>query len=313
MTKRKSSSGAGFSPARALVIVKQTMKEMVEASEDQRLKQLLDSESPDRERIIASDRDHRLTLEHVVNVLTDRGIICRCIERAPGESFKVEEDMVITIGGDGTFLDASHSILSKIPVLGVNSAPSSSHGHYCLTDRAGFEKALDGILAGSIKFYALNRLRLILDGKTLPVPVLNEVFVSHKCPAGTTRYKLTIGDLTREKKCSGLIIAPAAGTSGFNQSAGGVLLDITSRKIAFATLAPFRPPGSDSDLLRGYIKGGSIVSVVSEMVQGAIYIDGAHISFDFPRGAVLTVDSKAPSLNAFINPRCHSRYGETAG
>ena len=33
-------------------------------------------------------------------------------------------DLVITVGGDGTLLEASHFLDSSIPVLGVNSDPT---------------------------------------------------------------------------------------------------------------------------------------------------------------------------------------------
>lgn len=33
-------------------------------------------------------------------------------------------DLVVTVGGDGTLLQASHSLDDKVPVLGVNSDPT---------------------------------------------------------------------------------------------------------------------------------------------------------------------------------------------
>ena len=35
-------------------------------------------------------------------------------------------DLVITVGGDGTLLRASHFLDSSIPILGVNSDPTCS-------------------------------------------------------------------------------------------------------------------------------------------------------------------------------------------
>ncbi|MBZ0187745.1 MAG: NAD(+)/NADH kinase [Candidatus Obscuribacterales bacterium] len=310
MKAQKGSKKVLFAPKRALVIVKQTMKELVDSSDDERLKQLLHPDNPDRQRIIASDKEHQLTHEHVVDVLINNDMTYRCVERAPGEHFETDEDLVITIGGDGTFLDASHSIRSDVPVLGVNSAPGTSHGHYCLTNRTGFTKTLSGIIAGKIKYRPLIRLRLTLDGVELAEPILNEVLISHKIPAGTTRYKLSIGGKTGEKKSSGLIVTTASGTTGLNLSAGGKLLPIASSSFAFSTLAPFLPPGSNTELLKGKLPEDAIVTVVSEMVNGQIFLDGAHITYDFGRGSKLVIDAGAPSLNAFIDKRCHDNYRE---
>jgi NAD kinase len=41
-------------------------------------------------------------------------------------------DLVVSVGGDGTFIRASHSVQeqSRTALLGVNSSPSSSFGFY---------------------------------------------------------------------------------------------------------------------------------------------------------------------------------------
>jgi len=57
-------------------------------------------------------------------------------------------DLVVTIGGDGTLLQASHFIDDKIPVLGVNSDPTRIDEVY--TCRLGFN--LD-ILASEFRHF----------------------------------------------------------------------------------------------------------------------------------------------------------------
>ncbi len=95
--------------------------------------------------------------------------------------------MVISVGGDGTFLDASHHV-NSLPLLGINSSRSSSFGHFCLASLKNIEKVLDDIENDNIKTIKLLRLELLLNGKVLPDLVLNEVLIAHSNPAAASRF-----------------------------------------------------------------------------------------------------------------------------
>jgi len=302
-----SQTQAVFKPKRVLVVVKQPLKAVAEESQDERLKKLL---APGEvERLAKTEQEHKLTLAHVVNALSDRDIDARCVVRHPGEHFDVapEDELIITVGGDGTFLDASHSVLNDVPMLGVNSAPHSSFGHFCLTDRTGFEAVLDSILAGKLKTVSLLRLKLTLDDVVIDVPVLNEVFLSHIVPPGTARYKLEVGGETAPHKSSGLIISTPSGSTGFMRSAGGPIADITDQTFAYWVDKPFKVPGVPFPLRGGEVSDGKLV-VMSEMIDGMIYLDGAHIARAFPWGSKLTVTVHERPITAYVDPKCHDRF-----
>lgn len=294
-------------PRRVLVVVKQTLKSKALASDDERLKRLLEPECSEHDRIERTDQEHQLTLEHIVDALHDRNIDARCIARDTNEPFTVgDEELIVTVGGDGTFLDASHSVRGKIPMLGVNSAPMTSFGHFCLTDRAGFAAVLDEILAGKRKPLALLRLKLAIGCQEIDVPVLNEILVTHSCPASTSRYKLAVNGTTAEHKSSGLIVSTPAGSTGFMRSSGGPIADITDQTFAFWVDKPFRTPGERFELRGGEVAGDMVVT--SGMFEGQVYIDGSHIVREFPRGSKLTVSVHDSPLLAYVNADCHDRF-----
>jgi NAD+ kinase len=296
-------------PKRALVVVKQPLKAVAEASDDERLKKLLAPNTADHERLVRTALEHDQTLKHVVSVLSDLGVDARCVVRHPGEHFDVREDekLVITVGGDGTFLDASHSVLDKVPMLGVNSAPHSSFGHFCLTDREGFQAVFASILSGKRKTYPLLRLKLTLDDEVVDIPVLNEVLLSHIIPAGTSRYKIEAGGQAANHKSSGLIISTPSGSTGFMRSAAGPIADITDKTFAFWVDKPFKTPGVPFPLRGAEVTDGKLV-VTSEMIDGMLYIDGAHITRPFTHGTKLTVTVHESPLHAYIDPKCHDRF-----
>lgn len=305
MTEKSSKKGKVTT---CLIIVKQTFKAMAEASGDERLLKALTDPGPGAERIIASDKTHRETLEHVVRILVDEGVEARCINREPGEHFEVEEDLVITVGGDGTFLDASHSILGQVPVLGVNSAPQSSFGNFCLANKDSVEEILLRILEGKEEPVELTRLRVSIDGEELSTPVLNEALISHRSPAGTTRYLIELpGEEAQMQKSSGLIVASPAGSSGLNRSAKGYVMKTTAAGFKYHNLAAFIEPDKPY-FEEGELGADEAITVQSEMVDGLIFLDGQHICHPFKRGSKVVIDTGAPKLRAYVDPDRHHAF-----
>ncbi len=301
-----------FKPQRVLVLVKQTLKARAEASEDEEMKKLLEP-GADKDKLDKTDDEHNQTLKHVVGILTDRDITACCVARQPGETVDIRDnEMLLTIGGDGTFLDASHSVKTTVPMLGINSAPITSFGHFCLTDRAGFERVFDDILLGKRKACSLTRLKLTLDDQLIEVPVLNEVLITHSCPAGTSRYKVEAAGASASHKSSGLIVSTASGSTGLMRAANGYVLDITDTQYAFWVDKPFIRPGFVYPLRGGCVQNDASVVVTSEMMEGQLYIDGAHINRAFPRGSKLTVSVHENPLSAYVDPWCHNQFKPAA-
>lgn len=77
-------------------------------------------------------------------------------------------DIVITSGGDGTYLLAASKIRdSSKPLIGVNSDPARSVGHLCLPHKysTNFGAALDKMLKGDFEWTFRQRIRITLEGE----------------------------------------------------------------------------------------------------------------------------------------------------
>jgi len=261
---------------------------------------------------------HIDTVNVVRSVLASAGIEYGITVRGKPGTFEINHDLVISIGGDGTFLDASHSIASepdpakRVPLFGVNSAPGSSFGNYCNATASNFEIMLDRILSGKEYCHDVARLIATIDGKPIDVPVLNEVFVAGPNAAATARYDLKVNGETSSQRSSGLIVATASGTTGFLHSAGGSVLAINARKFAYQVLARFGLPDTPDreHLNAGVIPFGETIMVESTMNNGKIYIDGPHKEFAFKRGSVLEVAVDRNPLRAYVSPYRHHEYDE---
>ena len=238
---------------------------------------------------------HYETLEHVKAVLKERKISAHACFR--GEFFDPKKyDLVISVGGDGSFLEASHRLDHQM-ILGVNSDTKHSVGNFCEVDRRSFKKRLDDLLSGRFHVKKLNRLCIRLNGKALHFFPLNDILVSHACPAAMSHYILKIGRSSEPQRSSGVWISTAGGSTGAAHSAGGKALPLTSRKIQYVPRELFEGHGRRYRLRGGVLAQSAVIEVVSQMQEGVLYLDGAHHAVPFEYGDRIRVFG-GPPLNA---------------
>jgi NAD+ kinase len=187
-------------------------------------------------------------------------------------------DLVIAIGGDGTVLGSSH-YMRQSALLGVNSAPGDSVGHFCSLNRKTFAEGFDAILSDSWRFVELARLQVILDNRPLPELAINDVLIAHDCPAATTRYLIEAGGRQEEQRSSGVWISTAAGSTAGIRSAGGRVMPLRSRRLQFFVRELYREPNRSYQLTRGMIEPGEDITIASKMSDGELYLDGSRTKY----------------------------------
>lgn len=69
---------------------------------------------------------HKDTINFCQNILRKKHINCETISRSNLSESIRNVDLVVTVGGDGTVLRASHFLDNSIPLLGVNSDPTKA-------------------------------------------------------------------------------------------------------------------------------------------------------------------------------------------
>ena len=149
---------------------------------------------------------------------------CVCCERTGLDEYLFrKKDLVIVIGGDGTFLRASHFVKDEL-IFGINPEPEKKEGFFTRAVKKDFMEKLERILDGRFKVTKLLRLEARINGKKVPALALNEFFIGSHRAYITLRYKLRIGRKEEEEKSSGIIVSTPAGSTAWNRSAGGGLL-----------------------------------------------------------------------------------------
>ncbi|MBI1765678.1 MAG: NAD(+)/NADH kinase [Acidobacteria bacterium] len=258
-------------------------------------------------RLLKADATHQRTVETVRKSLQKHGI--SALEtpfKKPTAQLKrhlAQADLVITIGGDGTALGASHFVTGGA-LLGVNSAPGDSVGHFCSVHGDNFNRQFEALLKGQWLPTELTRLAVALDDKPLPELALNDILIAHDCPAATTRYLIKLGEREEEQRSSGIWISTAAGSTAGIHSAGGRKMSLRSHRLQYLVRELYREIHGghqyEYELERGLIDPGESLTVASKMPEGWLYIDGARTAYRFPFGTRATLRAADARLRLFL-------------
>jgi NAD+ kinase len=197
-------------------------------------------------------------------------------------------DLVLTIGGDGTFLETTH-YLEKGLILGINSVPEESVGFFCRATAGNFLEKIYQYVSGTHDVKILHRLEMKIDGKKRSPLALNDILFANKNPAGTTRYVLKVRGMREEQKSSGLWVSPAAGSTAATKSAGGKRLPLDSKKIQYVIREPYAPPEKSYRLLRGVLDPRERVEILCMMDDAALFLDGPHLIYPVKRGSRIVI------------------------
>lgn len=241
-----------------------------------------------------SHEENRRTLEAVQEAFVAVRLPYDCLYR--GELTSVAGyDVVLSVGGDGTFLEIARHALD-VPVLGVNSDPERSTAFFCAANRSTIRTHLEALLTGALHVLPLTRLQVTINGRPLPYYALNDLLVAHANPAAMTSYTLHIGAHSEAQRSSGIWIATAAGSTAAIRAAGGRILPLRSRKLQYLVREPYMGDRQAFHLLKGTIAPGKQLELTSKTRRGRLFMDGPHLRFSLGLGDVLTVTRAATPL-----------------
>jgi NAD+ kinase len=281
-------------PRVAVVVKRTTYRRFVVEEHDPLIAKLLRRHDPTVGRLKQSHEAHERTVRETEHALAKLGveIVHRGIPR-----FRIPRaDLVITIGGDGTLLAASHQIGDGVPLLGINSAPEHSVGFFCGAMQGNVAAKLERALAAKLPAIELTRMRVDLNGRTIHARVLNEALVCHASPAATSRYILRLDAGEEDQRSSGIWVGPAAGSTAAQRSAGGRVLPLNSTKLQYVVREPYTPAGGHFRFAKGLVDEGETLVLRSKMREAKLFLDGHRIVHDITIGDVLTMRRSDDSL-----------------
>ena len=161
----------------------------------------------------------------------------RLVDGLPGT------DVLVVLGGDGTFLRGARAVAQvDVPIVGINSGKI---GFLSKAEAVQMESVLGLLVEGSYELEA----RMVLEATVLPggrrssnapIVALNEAAIVRGSQARVVRLKVTVDDSHLATYIAdGLVVATPTGSTGYSFSAGGPILDPTSRNIVVTPVAAY--------------------------------------------------------------------------
>ena len=151
---------------------------------------------------------------------------------------------MLTLGGDGTLIRAARGLAgSGVPLVGINL------GHLGYLTVASNDEEIPGVLEKLIADDYVIEERMMLNGRVIrnghESPrdhewlALNEIVVSRKTSAGPVHFRIYVnGAFLNEYKADGIIISTPTGSTAYNLSAGGPIIDPAARMTVLTPICP---------------------------------------------------------------------------
>lgn len=177
------------------------------------------------------------------------------VTRMPIGSLSQHADLIIAVGGDGTFLTAARAAADdEIPILGVNLGRL---GFLVDISPEQLQARLEAILAGQFKTERRQLLKatIIREGAVIhQQTAINEVVVHRWVTPSMIEIITHInGDYLNTQRSDGLIVATPTGSTAYSLSAGGPILHPSLHALVLVPLNPHtlsnRPIVIDDDSL----------------------------------------------------------------
>lgn len=247
-------------------------------------------------------KEHDLTLKKVKKTLKKHKINFKAVERSRiNTNLMKNKDLIIVVGGDGTFLKAAHSIKNEL-VLGVNSDIRRKEGFYMQADRFDFDIKFEKVLRGNFNIRKYNRLEAHIDGKKLPDLALNEFYIGHKNAYDLSRYFLIVGNKRVYHKSSGLLVGTGSGSHGWLAHAGGRKMKPTSKKMQFVAREFYTGNLFKKEMPKGVVGQNKDVIVESASDSNIVVADSLRKEYPLKKGHKVKIkQSKQPLRTVFFH------------
>ena len=149
-----------------------------------------------------------------------------------------EADMALSLGGDGTFLTTAMWVSRQgMPILGLNLG----HLGYLTAGRLDeTSNVLDDVLSGNYRIEERTMLQVECDAVEIPHPwALNEIAILRHDTSSMLdmETRLRSHELTTYRG-DGLIISTPTGSTAYNMSVGGPILEPTTSCLVLSPISP---------------------------------------------------------------------------
>lgn len=260
------------------------------------------SNNDKREAIETANKIYEYLIKKEINVLmieSDKMPEFYSLPSVTEEEFSARSDVILSVGGDGTFLRASkYSFKKEVPVLGINVG---NLGFLTVVDTRSMYDAVDKILENNFKI----EKRMLLEGRVFkgkkelrdighPFLVLNEFTITRSMVGKIIKFEIIVNGIPiKTFTADGIIIATPTGSTAYSLSAGGPIVEPRSQVIIITPICPH------TLLNRSIILGpDNVLEIKIESKNNKDYasVDGKIASFIIKSGHIFKVKKSKTKL-----------------
>lgn len=243
-------------------------------------------------------REQRLSLETVKKILKRLSINFKLANRDRLSKKQFNNiDLVIAVGGDGTFLRAAQFVERQL-MFGVNADVKNKEGFFMKSNKKNFEKKLKNVINGKARIRKLPRLEAYLDNKKIDALALNEFFIGPRKSYHAAKYVIQIDGRKERQKSSGILVTTPTGSYAWAKSCSGRILPLESSSFQFVVREPY-----EGNVFKKYkFKYGTLnrnkkITVFSEMLDGILIADSVNREYGLKEGSRAAIKLSKKSVN----------------
>lgn len=219
--------------------------------------------------------------------------------------FNDDAELLVCIGGDGTFLEAIHKFnFPNIPIIGINT------GHLGFFQEI-LPSQLDDFIfnytQGNYTLQPLSTVKTVIksDGKTFEHIGLNEIAIK-----GHSTYSIHLnisigGSFIERFSGDGLLIATPAGSTAYNYSLGGSIVDPRLNILQVTPIAPMNTTAyrsfTSSILLPSDLSLGIVPDMQKDCNTLLLVADGVSFEYENVESIEICFSEITVNLMRFVN------------
>lgn len=170
--------------------------------------------------------------EQVDSLLKERG--GTCLLDAKGDVLTEDVECILVLGGDGTLIRAAREHHTKgVPILGINIG---TLGYLAEVEKHNLEESLDKLIDGACDVEE----RMMLKGSICGVMedvALNDIVISRFGSLRIIQFNIYVnGQLLNSYQADGAIVSTPTGSTAYNLSAGGPIVEPTASMIVITPI-----------------------------------------------------------------------------
>ena len=245
------------------------------------------------------NKEQKLSLKTVKDALKEYKINFTLANRDRLKKSQLRsKDLVIAVGGDGTFLRAAQ-FAGKQLVFGVNSDVRDKEGFFMRANRKDFYRKFRKIINGKFRARKMQRLFAQLNNKKIEPLALNEFFIGPRKSYHAAKYVVQVGNKKERQKSSGILITTATGSYAWAKSCYGKTLPLSSTSYQFVVREPYQGKVfKNYKLKHGILGKNKKIIIMSEMLDGILVADSVSKEHKFKNGSKAIIKMSNKHLNA---------------